>query len=163
LAEIGRRPLADRAFDRRCGRGRPRSALRAVGASGLTHRNDGVSWFKRMGRPIKRSAKSNCLNAPRCPGRALTRRDFLWYLAGGTAVGAAARSASLAATAPAGEKAARRALTSIGLCKRYEYREVRRALARMLDELGDVRRLVRRRHVTVKTRPKRTSAACRSG
>jgi hypothetical protein len=110
-----------------------------------------------MGRPIKRSAKSNCLNAPRCPGRALTRRDFLWYLAGGTAVGAAARSASLAATAPAGEKAARRALTSIGLCKRYEYREVRRALARMLDELGDVRRLVRRRHVTVKTNLVNTS------
>lgn len=44
-----------------------------------------------------------------------------------------------------------RALTALGLCKRYEYAEVRRALGGMLDECGEVRRLVRRKHVTVKT------------
>ena len=44
-----------------------------------------------------------------------------------------------------------RAPTALGLCKRYDYAEVRRALGRMLDECGEVRRLVRRKHVTVKT------------
>jgi len=45
------------------------------------------------------------------------------------------------------------------LCKRYEFQEVRLVLGRMLDQLGDVRRLVRRRHVTVKTNLVNTSDA----
>ena len=110
-----------------------------------------------MGRPINRFAELNSLNAPKCPGGVVTRRDFLWYLTGVAAVGAAARHASFAATSAADENTARRALTSIGLCKRYEYREVRRALARMLDELGNVPRLVQRQHVTVKTNLVNTS------
>jgi uncharacterized protein (DUF362 family) len=44
-----------------------------------------------------------------------------------------------------------RAPTALGYCRRYEPDEVRRMLGRMLDECGDVRRLVRRKHVTVKT------------
>jgi uncharacterized protein (DUF362 family) len=45
----------------------------------------------------------------------------------------------------------------VGLCKRYRFVEVRRALARLFDELGDVRRLVRRKHVTVKVNLVNTS------
>jgi uncharacterized protein (DUF362 family) len=44
-----------------------------------------------------------------------------------------------------------RAPTALGLCKRYEFSEVRTALNRLLDECGGVRRLVRRKHVTIKT------------
>ena len=44
-----------------------------------------------------------------------------------------------------------RAPTALGLCQRYEYAEVRGVLGRMLDECGAARRLVRRKHVTVKT------------
>ena len=128
-----------------------------AGAGGLTQRGDGVSCAKRMRRPGNHSAELVSSRAPQCPGRVLTRRDFLYRLAGAAAVGAAARPVSLAATSAADENTARRALTSVGLCQRYEYREVRRALGRMLDELGDVRSLVRRQHVTVKTNLVNTS------
>jgi uncharacterized protein (DUF362 family) len=58
-----------------------------------------------------------------------------------------------------GEKGARRGLTSIGLCKRYDFGEVRRTLAAMLDELEDVRSLVKGKHVTVKVNLVNTSEA----
>ena len=56
-----------------------------------------------------------------------------------------------------------RAPTALGLCKRYEYAEVRRALSGMLDECGEVRRLVRRKHVTVKTNLVNSSEADLAG
>ncbi len=93
---------------------------------------------------------------PFCPGGVLTRRDFLRSLAVGTAVGVASPGLSAARQEPPGRPP--RAVTSIGLCKRYEFAAVKRTLGRMLDELGDVRRLVRRRHVTVKTNLVNTSA-----
>ncbi len=111
-----------------------------------------------MSRPAKRSAGLDSLHPPTCPGWSLTRRDFLKYVGGAAALGAAARNLSFAAGSATEDPTARRALTSIGLCKRYEFHEVRRALARMFDELGDVPRLVKRRHVTVKTNFVNTSA-----
>jgi uncharacterized protein (DUF362 family) len=50
-----------------------------------------------------------------------------------------------------------RAVTGIALCKRYDLAEVRRALAGILEELGDVRSLVKGKHVTVKTNLVNTS------
>lgn len=87
---------------------------------------------------------------PRCPGRVLTRRDFFKHAA------AAAAAVSAAALAPpvrgvtAIASNPPRAVTGIGLCRRYEFREVRRVLAGLFNELGDVRRLVKGQHVTVK-------------
>jgi uncharacterized protein (DUF362 family) len=43
-----------------------------------------------------------------------------------------------------------RAVTSIGLCKRYDYPQVRQTLADMLNQLGDVPQLVKNKYVTVK-------------
>jgi uncharacterized protein (DUF362 family) len=43
-----------------------------------------------------------------------------------------------------------RAVTCISRCKRYDYPLVRENLARMFDQLGDVRQLVKNRFVTVK-------------
>ena len=48
------------------------------------------------------------------------------------------------------EKPAPRALTGIGLCQRYEFSEVRQALEKILVALGDIRRLVQGKHVSVK-------------
>ncbi|MBM3878283.1 MAG: DUF362 domain-containing protein [Verrucomicrobia bacterium] len=99
---------------------------------------------------------------PRCPGRTLSRRDFLKYTA-------ATAGLTLGATAPPalpGEALAQRpprAPTALGLCQRYEYAEVRRVLGRMLDELGDVRRLVKNRHVTLKLNLVNTSEEDLSG
>ncbi len=97
-------------------------------------------------------------STPRCPGGGLTRRDFLRglatasaALAAGTAPGAARTDRGDAARVP-------RAPTTLGLCQRYDYPAVRRTLGRMLDELGDVRPLVRRKHVTVKVNLVNTSA-----
>lgn len=106
---------------------------------------------------INRSGHAGFLRAPRCPGGLLTRRAFLQSLAAVGAVGVGANRASWGAGAGVGQPACPRAVTSIGLCKRYDYAQVRRVLGRMLDELGDVGRLVRRRHVTVKVNLVNTS------
>jgi uncharacterized protein (DUF362 family) len=98
---------------------------------------------------MKREQQVDFLQAPRCPGGVLTRRAFLLRLSGATAA-AAGLGQVWPAAAPAEEPTVPRAVTSLGFCKRYEYPAVRRALGRMLDELGDVRRLARRRHIVVK-------------
>ncbi|HWQ93736.1 MAG TPA: DUF362 domain-containing protein, partial [Clostridia bacterium] len=76
----------------------------------------------------------------------LTRRDFLKHAA--IAATVVPLSSGLALEHSAVRP--RRAVTSIGMCKRYDYTAVQMTLAKLLDELGDVRRLVRRKHVTVK-------------
>lgn len=91
----------------------------------------------------------------------LTRRDFLLGLAATplALAGGAAQAPTRPTPARAeGQRPAPRALTSLGLCPRYEYAAVRRVLGRMLDELGDVRRLVRGQQVTVKVNLVNTSA-----
>lgn len=100
---------------------------------------------------MKTCPAADLAHAPKCPGTVLSRRHFMRSMAG--AAGAAAFVAGSAPWSIAAQpepRPAPRAPTSLGLCKRYEYDQVRRALGRMLDELGDVRRLVRRQHVTVK-------------
>ncbi|MGC9326030.1 MAG: DUF362 domain-containing protein, partial [Candidatus Hinthialibacter sp.] len=89
-------------------------------------------------------------SAPKCPGGILSRRNFLKYSTAAAALLPAVSSQSQEA-APLSGKPAPRALTSIGLCKRYDFPQVRRTLAVMLDELGDVRKLVKNKFVTVKT------------
>lgn len=77
----------------------------------------------------------------------LSRRDFLK----GAAVGAVAAALSPLVAADHEVIRVPRAPTALALCKRYEFSGVRTALGRMLDECGGVRRLVRRKHVTIKT------------
>lgn len=72
-------------------------------------------------------------------------------LVGATALAASAAGTPFALAGSAQTTRPRRALTTLGLCKRYDYHAVRLVLGRMLDELGEVRHLVRRGHVTVKT------------
>lgn len=96
--------------------------------------------------------------APHCPGGGLTRRDFLRGLAATSSVLVAGSAQAFSPVRPEPARPVPRAMTSLGLCKRYDYAEVRRTLGRMLDELGDVRRLVRRKHVTIKVNLVNTSA-----
>ncbi len=104
-----------------------------------------------------RHVGSNFSQAPKCPGRVLSRRDFLKATAAGAALAPAVLGGLSTSASAEAEATAPRAVTSIGLCKRYDYAGVRRALARLLDELGDVRPLVRGKHVTVKVNLVNTS------
>ncbi len=61
-----------------------------------------------------------------------------------------AAPSSIGAPAAGGAQRVPRAPTALGFCRRYEYAEVRDALVRMLDQVGDVGRLVRRKRVLVK-------------
>jgi uncharacterized protein (DUF362 family) len=107
-----------------------------------------------------RQDKIDLDQVPRCPGGVLSRRNFLKHTAA-LALWPAARSHIAAATPtveqPIPSRPIPRAATGIALCKRYNYTEIRQALQRILDELGDVRHLVRRKHVTVKTNLVNTS------
>jgi len=95
-------------------------------------------------------------SAPKCPGGILSRRNFLKYAATAAAL---LPAASFPSAAPAQETgiSTPRTPTSIGFCKRYEFAEVRRTLASLLDELGGVRALVKNKFVTVKTNLVNTS------
>ena len=89
----------------------------------------------------------------------MSRRDFLRALGQGTAAMAVAdRLIPLAVAADTSAVRLPRRPIGVGLCRRYRFEEVRRALGKLFDELGDVRKLVRRRHVTVKTNLVNTSA-----
>lgn len=100
-------------------------------------------------------------HAARCPGRVLTRRDFLRYTAAAAAL--SPMLPGMVAGADTSGRAAPRTVTGIGLCQRYEYPAVRRELGRLFDQLGDVRRLVRRKYVTVKVNLVNTSQEDVSG
>jgi uncharacterized protein (DUF362 family) len=103
------------------------------------------------------------LNAPqKCPGRILSRRDFLKTAAAASAVLTLSRL-GVAAPADSSSSPVPRRLTGIALCKRYEFAEVKSALGKILDELGDVRPLVRGKHVTVKLNLVNTSEEDVSG
>ncbi|MCP5521305.1 MAG: DUF362 domain-containing protein [Verrucomicrobiales bacterium] len=92
---------------------------------------------------------------PRCPGGVLTRRDFLRAASTAALVLPEASDALAQSDLPISPP---RKPVGIRLCPRYEFELVRRELGRMLDELGDVRQLVRRKHVTVKVNLVNTSA-----
>jgi len=89
----------------------------------------------------------------------LTRRDFL---RGATGF-ASALPAGWAFAQPSPPARVPRTPVSLSLCQRYEFGTVRRELSRMFDELGDVPRLVRRKHVTVKVNLVNTSTEDLSG
>jgi len=103
------------------------------------------------------------LRAPRCPGGVLSRRNFIKLAAAAAVAGPVSASVSAAVASEAAAGTPPRAITSIGLCKRYEFAEVRRTLARMLEEIGGVRPLVKGRQVTVKTNLVNTSQEDISG
>jgi uncharacterized protein (DUF362 family) len=89
----------------------------------------------------------------------LSRRDFLRALSRSTvALAVADRVLPLAAAAEGSPSRLPRAPIGVRLCRRYRFDEVHRSLGKLFDELGDVRKLVRRRHVTVKTNLVNTSA-----
>lgn len=106
-----------------------------------------------------KTRKLDLIQAPRCPGHRLSRRDFLKCAATASALWPALQWAPFAAAAESSPQQPPRALTGIARCQRYEFAEVRRALATILNEMGDVRRLVRRQHVTIKTNLVNTSEA----
>ncbi len=73
--------------------------------------------------------------------------------------GVLARGAAEAGEGVGGAGGAPRAPTVIGMCRRYDYREVRRALDGMFDRLGGLGGVVRRRRVVVKVNLVNTSQA----
>lgn len=101
----------------------------------------------------------NFESALRCPGRALSRRDFIRSAVLAAATWPAATQAVAADGSAVGSEVVRapRAVTSIGFCKRYVFEEVRRVLSALLDDLGDVPQLVRGKQVTVKVNLVNTS------
>jgi uncharacterized protein (DUF362 family) len=99
------------------------------------------------------SANGKASEVPSCPGRPLTRRDFL-KAAGAAAVGTALAAVS---TPHELEPPVPRAPVTVRLCPRYDFVAVKRTLRLMLDELGGVGPLVRRKHVTVKVNLVNTS------
>ncbi|MGW8182262.1 MAG: DUF362 domain-containing protein, partial [bacterium] len=102
-----------------------------------------------------KTARFSTLSATRS-WNGLTRRAFLKNMALATGSAATATHAELRGKSVRADPL--RALTSVALCKRYDYPLVRRTLAHILDELGDVRLLVKRKFVTVKTNLVNTSA-----
>lgn len=94
----------------------------------------------------------------RCPGGILTRRDFLHALAAAPGAGLVSATAAPPAAPRQRPDTPPRKPTTLGLCQRYEFAAVRRVLDRMLDELDDIGRLVRRKHVTVKVNLVNTAA-----
>ncbi|HOJ60154.1 MAG TPA: DUF362 domain-containing protein [bacterium] len=86
---------------------------------------------------------------PVCPGYGWSRREFLKSMVASAAM-LPAVSPVLAAPRESPPVPPPRALSTIGLCKRYDYAEVRRVLSVMLEELGDVCALAKNHYVTVK-------------
>ncbi len=87
----------------------------------------------------------NTKYTPTCPWAVCSRRNFL-KLASLTPLATHALAEvpfEPAANVP-------RAPSTIQLCKTYDYAAIRRNLAKMFDELGDVRKLVKGKFVTVK-------------
>jgi uncharacterized protein (DUF362 family) len=112
---------------------------------------------------VMNDADNQFRRAPSCPGGILTRRDFLKYAAVIAAAPVAVAVNRSAAAGPALSQRPPRAPTALALCKRYEFAAVRQTLSSMFDQLGDVRRLVRHKHVTVKVNLVNTSAEDLSG
>jgi len=87
--------------------------------------------------------------APQCPWGIFSRRDFLKCAAAATAVASTGLITSSAPSAPS-NKTLPRTVTGVDLCKRYEYPVIRRKLAKLFDEIGGVRQLVKGKFVTAK-------------
>jgi uncharacterized protein (DUF362 family) len=97
---------------------------------------------------------------PTCPGGQLTRRDFLK----GAIVAAAAMpvfgsevSEKLSSSQLNRTLRPPRAPVGIALCKRYDFKEAKKTLGKLFDQLGGVRKLVKNKRVTVKVNLVNTS------
>ncbi len=101
--------------------------------------------------------ESTFFGVPKCPGGILSRRNFMKYSATVAAVLPILPSTPRSFASDQPEKSVPRTVTSIGFCKRYDFADVRRSLAVMLEDLGDVRQLVKNKFVTVKTNLVNTS------
>ncbi len=113
--------------------------------------NGSLEFLRRRALSIRvKSPSEPKAGPPICPGGVLSRRDFLRGTAA-LALTASSLPSLSAAALRAAEGKIPRSPTALALCKRYEMGEVRRALGRMLEECGDVPRLMRRKHVTIKT------------
>lgn len=99
-----------------------------------------------MSRPA-RSHDIDFASAPRCPGGLFSRREFFGGLGG---IAGSIGGLAFVRDAPGDVTPASRAPTTVGLCKRYQYGDVRTTLGRMLDEIGGVRPLVKGKHVLAK-------------
>lgn len=100
--------------------------------------------------------RHNLESAPHCPSGVLTRRDFIKGTLA-SAVIAAANPNLLRGASQTAVSTVPRAPVGIGLCQRYEYPMVRHALAKLFNEIGGVRPLVKNKHVTVKVNLVNTS------
>lgn len=101
-------------------------------------------------------------SVPVCPGGQLTRRDFL---KGAIAVASTLPLAGADLIREPLQKTGGDVLESkvprtpvgIALCNRYNFREVKKALGRLFDKIGSVRKLVKHKRVTVKVNLVNTS------
>ena len=96
-------------------------------------------------------------NAPRCPGGLLTRRDFLKGTVAAAAIATVPSMNSAFSATPDNSNRLSKSPVGIALCKRYNYREVKKSLGKLFDEIGGVRALVKNKRVTVKTNLVNTS------
>lgn len=94
---------------------------------------------------------------PICPGTTFSRREFLRRSIAAAAAAPTVSSSILSHAAETESVSIPRKLTVVDICKRYDYAEIRRVLSVLLDELGDVRSLVKNKFVTVKTNLVNTS------
>lgn len=105
--------------------------------------------------------KENSSKIPVCPGGQLTRRDFLKGMIAASvalpvvSVGAENKQTDL--FPPVDPERVRRSPVGIALCKRYDYKEVRKSLKMLFDRLGGIRSMVRNKRVTVKVNLVNTS------
>jgi uncharacterized protein (DUF362 family) len=95
---------------------------------------------------MMKSNPSKTHRTPTCPWGFVSRRDFL-------------KGLSAAAMAPASlfqvdesqtPSTLPRTVTSVEICKRYDYPLVRKTLAKMLDEIGGIEKTVKNKYVTIK-------------
>ena len=93
---------------------------------------------------------------PCCPWGMISRRDFMKHAAAASFVTAGVLTAKSLPAAEEKQSIPRKPV-SVSLCKRYDYPLIRRTLANMFDEIGGVRSLVKRKHVTVKVNLVNTS------
>jgi hypothetical protein len=122
--------------------------------TGLTERiNEAYLFVSAMNCNQKKFFK----NAPICPGGLLTRRDFLKGTVAAAAIATVPSINTAFSATSENSKVLPKNFVGIGLCKRYNHREVKKSLGKLFDQIGGVRTLVKNKRVTVKTNLVNTS------
>ena len=108
-----------------------------------------------------KSKKEKPSKVPVCPGGLLTRRDFLKGVVAASTVFpvvAAQMDNKQSELFPSsGSQWIKRSPVGIAICKRYDFREVKKSLRMLFDRLGGIKNLVRNKRVTVKVNLVNTS------